>query len=503
VSPAGPGGTSPFAGGFPSWQASQALIAAAPKVCHEVGTLLAQAGHVLPDAEAIIPAFKSLLLAKGTSDKLCSKLIGELGASRSALGSVVGWLEEAAGVQHTIDQHFLGLGAKLAAAASIKTRVAEFPAPLAGLQLTGILAAAVRSAGAAPSVAASSAGGGCAATAAAAAARAAVVAAGPMAKAADVAGAAADPPPASKLAQAMAGMSDGGIPLTPAVALPRPPFNVFGGAKAAPVRPSPGAVPNTTGGPSAMVPPPPGDGGAQPLASALPPPRVGKLRHTKTCYAREGADWRGQVLWTRCDMPSEVAESWMAESGRKWHDTWWELEDFSRLAASFRALVAPTGLARIIYDAVVRSKATRLKGWLNVADVVTEAGRKAKGLTPFDVFAAGAGSMGLPRDIAYAQVIIPGKKGGTFSTTIFVRASVSFGHDQPDSGAAAGGAGLAAGSSDTWGSWTAGPPDSGVWEPPAGSFSNDNVAWSSQVGSWADSWGASGTAGAAGSASSW
>jgi hypothetical protein len=79
----------------------------------------------------------------------------------------------------------------------------------------------------------------------------------------------------------------------------------------------------------------------------------------------------------------------------------------------------------------------RLKGWLNVADVVAELGSmgKAKRLSAFDVFAAGVGAMGLPRDMAYAQVIIPGKKSGTFSTTVFVRATSSFVHDlaaEPD-----------------------------------------------------------------------
>jgi len=240
----------------------------------------------------------------------------------------------------------------------------------------------------------------------------------------------------------------------------------------------------------------------QPFASASPPVRTGKLRHTKTCYSREGTDWRGQVLWTRSDMSSEVAAAWMTESGRKWHDTWWELEEFSLLAENFRALVAPAGLALTIYDASLRSKATRLKGWVNVADVVTEVGKKVKNLTPFDVFAAGAGSMGLPRDIAYAQVIIPGKKGGTFSTTIFVRVSASFGHDLADSGAAAGAAGQAPGRPSTWDSaWAAEPPQTGIWEPAAGS--SDGTGWDTKEGSWAQSWATGGQGASASSSGPW
>jgi hypothetical protein len=196
-------------------------------------------------------------------------------------------------------------------------------------------------------------------------------------------------------------------------------------------------------------------------------------------------------------MPPDVADGWMMESGHKWVDTWWDLEEFGRLAEGFRALVAPPGLARTVYDAILRSKATRLKGWLNVTDVVAEVVRhtKTKGLSPFDVFAAGAGSMGLPRDMAYAQVIIPGRKSGTFSTSVFVRVSVSFVNDHVEPAAAAGGSDLAPGRPDAWQADTA---QGGVWEPPAAP-SGDGTAWGGQ----ADSWDASGYGGSAGSAGTW
>jgi hypothetical protein len=182
-------------------------------------------------------------------------------------------------------------------------------------------------------------------------------------------------------------------------------------------------------------------------------------------------------------MPPDVAASWMQDSGHKWVDIWWDLTDFGRLAEGYRGLVAPKGLARVVFSAIGRCKAVRLKGWLNVADVVAEVGSmgKARRLSAFDVFAAGVGAMGLPRDLAYAQVIIPGKKSGTFSTTVFVRATSSFVHDLAEAPAAAGSADVAP---VRPGSWQDQPQQGGVWEgaaPPA-----DPAA--------STSWGSGGTA---------
>jgi hypothetical protein len=210
--------------------------------------------------------------------------------------------------------------------------------------------------------------------------------------------------------------------------------------------------------------PPAGAGTHRPVS----PPRAAKLQHTKTCYASEDVDWRGLVMWTRSSMPPDVAAGWMQESGNKWMDIWWDLTEFGQLAEGYRGLVAPKGLARVVFNAIGRCKAVRLKGWLNVADVVAEVGIMAKGrrLSAFDVFAAGAGAMGLPRDMAYAQVIIPGKKSGTFSTTVFVRLTSSFVHDLADTGAAASSADLAPVRPGAWQD----QPQGGVWEgsaPPA------------------------------------
>ena len=451
---------SPFGSGFPDWNASQALAAAAPRVCHEVGILLAQAGHTLPDADAVVPIVALLLQAKDTSDKLCGKLMEELRASKAALGTVAGWLEEAAVLQQVVDAHCLALGAKLSKAVSIKTRVTSCPSALAGVQLpeAGVLgsfprgAPAAAAAGAAAPVvvgaATSAASGPGAALAAAAVARAAVAAAAPGHGEGSGATPVAGPAAGGKVAAAIARMGEVEVPTTPAGALPLP-FNAFGGPKAAPARPFPGGWPAAAGGAATHRP--------------VSPPRVARLQHTKTCYASEDVDWRGLVVWTRSSMPPDVAASWMQESRHKWVDIWWDLSDFGRLAEGYRGLVAPKGLASAVFNAVGRCKAVRLKGWLNVADVVVELGSmgKAKRLSAFDVFAAGVGAMGLPRDMAYAQVIIPGKKSGTFSTTVFVRATSSFVHDLAEPP-------VAAGSTDATpvrpGSWQDQPQQGGVWE---------------------------------------
>ena len=479
------GAANPFGGGFPDWSASQAFVAAAPRVCYEVGTLLAQAGHALPDAAAIPPTVALLLQAKDTSDRLCTRLIGELQVSKAALGTVAGWLEEAAGLQQVVDAHCLALGAQLSTAASIKTRVTGCPSALAGVQLAenGVLGQFLREAPAAPEAsasaatseggaravvappgaAASAAPGGGVARVAATAARAAVAAAATVRA----------PATASKVASALAGMGDGFVPTTPAAALPaampRPPFNAFGGSKAAPARPTPTSQP-----PAGAV-----------VHRTVSPPRAAALQHTKACLALESVDWRVMVVWTRSDMPTEAATSWMQEAGHKWGDIWWDLAEFGRLADAYRGLVAPKYLARTVFDAVGRSKAVRLKGWLNVTDVVAEVGRHGKGkrLSAFDVFAAGAGQLGLPRDIAYAQVIIPGKKSGTFSTSVFLRITSSFVNDLAGAGGAVGSAGAEPGRSD----WKDQPPG-GVWEQPSAetaapaAYGGGGTAWEDHAG---------------------
>jgi hypothetical protein len=190
-------------------------------------------------------------------------------------------------------------------------------------------------------------------------------------------------------------------------------------------------------------------------------------------------------MWTRSNMPPDVAAGWMQESGNKWVDIWWDLMEFGRLAEGYRGLVAPKGLARTVFDAVGRSKAVRLKGWLNVTDVVAEVGKYGKGkrLSAFDVFAAGAGLLGLPRDMAYAQVIIPGKKSGTLSTSVFVRLTSSFVHDLADTGAAVSSAGAAPVRPD----WKD-QPQGGVWEAPVAetaapaAYGGGGTAWEGNAG---------------------
>ncbi len=131
-------------------------------------------------------------------------------------------------------------------------------------------------------------------------------------------------------------------------------------------------------------------------------------------------DWRDQVLWVRSQVAKDVAEQWMIDSRHRWADVWWTLDQFLRLADEYSRLEPSKVLGRVIFDVIRRSTACRLKGWLNVTDVVHAVKAKHKGVVAFDIFAAGVGGLGLPRDISFSQVTIPGKGAGGLITTVFV-----------------------------------------------------------------------------------
>ena len=166
-------------------------------------------------------------------------------------------------------------------------------------------------------------------------------------------------------------------------------------------------------------------------SSGAKPP--GRSKDTKHSYASKDPsyDWRTQVVWVHSHVAKDECARWMRDSGHKWADVWWEHDRFLKMAQEHRGLIGSKAVTTAMFEAVGQAQAVRFNGWTNIGDVIghmTKQG-KLRGLLAFDVFAAGIGSTGLPADMSFAQVVIPGKRGKGFSTTVFMPPSVAFVQD--------------------------------------------------------------------------